>query len=239
MYKMSQSWLLSPQSISNVLQEYTHICLLIDFLSQVSSLYIITAGSWAESTRLVSACSPPTTTLRICGTPAARLVDFNSCKTVSKKGLSYTLRNNIKSTSVNGSLYFLHLIHPNFFSSSLTVALNFQTQGEQMDLNQGRFLPNARCGYVLKPSFLCEPDSEFNPENTGGGPGHNPILLVIKVGYPFLNFLTYTERYISSSLLISPLCYSLMWIILTGAIWQNYVLTLKWYLRLLVPGSRN
>ncbi|XP_058261403.1 1-phosphatidylinositol 4,5-bisphosphate phosphodiesterase delta-3-A isoform X2 [Hemibagrus wyckioides] len=61
------------------------------------------------------------------------------------------------------------------------VALNFQTQGEQMDLNQGRFLPNARCGYVLKPSFLCQPDSEFNPENTGGGPGHSPTLLVIKV----------------------------------------------------------
>ncbi|XP_017338867.1 1-phosphatidylinositol 4,5-bisphosphate phosphodiesterase delta-3-A isoform X2 [Ictalurus punctatus] len=61
------------------------------------------------------------------------------------------------------------------------VALNFQTHGEQMDLNQGRFLPNGRCGYVLKPSFLCQPDSEFNPENTGGGPGHNPTLLIIKV----------------------------------------------------------
>ncbi|KAI5617620.1 1-phosphatidylinositol 4,5-bisphosphate phosphodiesterase delta-3-A-like, partial [Silurus asotus] len=61
------------------------------------------------------------------------------------------------------------------------VALNFQTPGEQMDLNQGRFLPNGHCGYVLKPSFLCQPDSEFNPENTGGGPGHNPTLLIIKV----------------------------------------------------------
>ncbi|XP_072522733.1 1-phosphatidylinositol 4,5-bisphosphate phosphodiesterase delta-3-A-like [Salminus brasiliensis] len=61
------------------------------------------------------------------------------------------------------------------------VALNFQTEGEQMDLNRGRFLPNGRCGYVLKPSFLCQPDSEFNPENTGGGPGHNPTLLAIKV----------------------------------------------------------
>ncbi|KAI4872380.1 hypothetical protein NFI96_033648, partial [Prochilodus magdalenae] len=61
------------------------------------------------------------------------------------------------------------------------VALNFQTDGEQMDLNRGRFLPNGRCGYVLKPSFLCQPDSEFNPENTGGGPGHNPTLLTIKV----------------------------------------------------------
>ncbi|XP_057215180.1 1-phosphatidylinositol 4,5-bisphosphate phosphodiesterase delta-3-A [Triplophysa rosa] len=61
------------------------------------------------------------------------------------------------------------------------VALNFQTQCEEMDLNRGRFLPNGRCGYVLKPSFICSPDSEFNPENTGGGPGHNPMLLTIKV----------------------------------------------------------
>ncbi|KAJ8414288.1 hypothetical protein AAFF_G00051580, partial [Aldrovandia affinis] len=61
------------------------------------------------------------------------------------------------------------------------VALNFQTPGEQMDLNQGRFLPNRNCGYVLKPSFLRCSDSNFNPENTGGGPGHIPTLLTIRV----------------------------------------------------------
>ncbi|XP_029491570.2 1-phosphatidylinositol 4,5-bisphosphate phosphodiesterase delta-3-A-like [Oncorhynchus nerka] len=61
------------------------------------------------------------------------------------------------------------------------VALNFQTPGEQMDLNQGRFLPNGRCGYVLKPSFLCSPSSSFNPETTGGGPGHIPTQLTIRI----------------------------------------------------------
>lgn len=61
------------------------------------------------------------------------------------------------------------------------VALNFQTPGEQMDLNQGRFLPNGRCGYVLKPGFLCSLSSNFNPENTGGGPGHIPTQLTIRV----------------------------------------------------------
>nr|XP_023691311.1 1-phosphatidylinositol 4,5-bisphosphate phosphodiesterase delta-3-A-like isoform X2 [Paramormyrops kingsleyae] len=61
------------------------------------------------------------------------------------------------------------------------VALNFQTPGEQMDLNQGRFLANGRCGYILKPSFLCRLDSNFNPENTGGGPGHIPAQLTIRV----------------------------------------------------------
>ncbi|XP_056144389.1 1-phosphatidylinositol 4,5-bisphosphate phosphodiesterase delta-3-A [Lampris incognitus] len=61
------------------------------------------------------------------------------------------------------------------------VAMNFQTPGEQMDLNQGRFLPNGCCGYVLKPSFLCSPISNFNPENTGGGPGHVPTQLTIRI----------------------------------------------------------
>lgn len=61
------------------------------------------------------------------------------------------------------------------------VALNFQTPGEPMDLNQGRFLVNGGCGYVLKPAFLRQAESEFNPENTGGGPGHSPVLLTIRV----------------------------------------------------------
>ncbi|KAM9560727.1 1-phosphatidylinositol 4,5-bisphosphate phosphodiesterase delta-3-A isoform 1-T1 [Salvelinus alpinus] len=61
------------------------------------------------------------------------------------------------------------------------VALNYQTAGEEMDLNRGRFLPNGLCGYVLKPSFMTRPDCNFNPENTGGGPGHDPTLLTIRV----------------------------------------------------------
>ncbi|XP_020493766.1 1-phosphatidylinositol 4,5-bisphosphate phosphodiesterase delta-3-A [Labrus bergylta] len=61
------------------------------------------------------------------------------------------------------------------------VALNFQTPGEQMDLNHGRFLQNGQCGFTLKPPFMCLPDTTFNPENIGGGPGHRPLLLTVKV----------------------------------------------------------
>ncbi|XP_036938060.1 1-phosphatidylinositol 4,5-bisphosphate phosphodiesterase delta-3-A-like [Acanthopagrus latus] len=61
------------------------------------------------------------------------------------------------------------------------VALNFQTPGEQMDLNHGRFLQNGQCGYVLKPPFMCQPDIKFNPENVGGGPGHQPVLLTVRI----------------------------------------------------------
>uniref|UniRef100_A0A671VJB2 Phosphoinositide phospholipase C n=1 Tax=Sparus aurata TaxID=8175 RepID=A0A671VJB2_SPAAU len=61
------------------------------------------------------------------------------------------------------------------------VALNFQTPGEQMDLNHGRFLQNGQCGYVMKPPFMCPPDIKFNPENVGGGPGHQPVLLTVRI----------------------------------------------------------
>ncbi|XP_060884167.1 1-phosphatidylinositol 4,5-bisphosphate phosphodiesterase delta-3-A-like [Labrus mixtus] len=61
------------------------------------------------------------------------------------------------------------------------VALNFQTPGEQMDLNHGRFLQNGQCGFTLKPPFMCQPDTTFNPENVGGGPGHRPLVLTVKV----------------------------------------------------------
>uniref|UniRef100_A0A8C4EPC1 Phosphoinositide phospholipase C n=1 Tax=Dicentrarchus labrax TaxID=13489 RepID=A0A8C4EPC1_DICLA len=59
------------------------------------------------------------------------------------------------------------------------VALNFQTPGEQMDLNHGRFLQNGQCGYILKPPFMCRPDTTFNPENVGGGPAHTLLFQVI------------------------------------------------------------
>uniref|UniRef100_A0A8C8VKE1 Phosphoinositide phospholipase C n=1 Tax=Pelusios castaneus TaxID=367368 RepID=A0A8C8VKE1_9SAUR len=60
------------------------------------------------------------------------------------------------------------------------VALNFQTPGWEMDLNQGRFLVNKRCGYVLKPSFLRSHQASFDPES-GRGPGPRAIKLEVKV----------------------------------------------------------
>ncbi|RXM98905.1 1-phosphatidylinositol 4,5-bisphosphate phosphodiesterase zeta-1 [Acipenser ruthenus] len=35
-----------------------------------------------------------------------------------------------------------------------SVALNFQSLGEAMDLNRGKFQDNGNCGYVLKPHFM-------------------------------------------------------------------------------------
>ncbi|XP_029002923.1 1-phosphatidylinositol 4,5-bisphosphate phosphodiesterase delta-1a isoform X2 [Betta splendens] len=50
------------------------------------------------------------------------------------------------------------------------VALNFQTPCKSMYLNQGRFLPNGFCGYFLKPDFLRDPSSQFDPYKLTNGP---------------------------------------------------------------------
>ncbi|KFP31921.1 1-phosphatidylinositol 4,5-bisphosphate phosphodiesterase delta-4, partial [Colius striatus] len=57
------------------------------------------------------------------------------------------------------------------------VALNFQTAGMEMDLCDGLFSQNGRCGYVAKPHFLASstPSDLSSPE----GPG--PITLTIQV----------------------------------------------------------
>ncbi|KAM6948842.1 1-phosphatidylinositol 4,5-bisphosphate phosphodiesterase delta-1-like isoform 2-T2 [Aplochiton taeniatus] len=43
------------------------------------------------------------------------------------------------------------------------VSLNFQTACTEMDVHQGRFLTNGKCGYILKPSYLRDRASEFDP----------------------------------------------------------------------------
>nr|XP_047123676.1 1-phosphatidylinositol 4,5-bisphosphate phosphodiesterase zeta-1 [Hydra vulgaris]XP_047123677.1 1-phosphatidylinositol 4,5-bisphosphate phosphodiesterase zeta-1 [Hydra vulgaris]XP_047123678.1 1-phosphatidylinositol 4,5-bisphosphate phosphodiesterase zeta-1 [Hydra vulgaris] len=43
------------------------------------------------------------------------------------------------------------------------VALNFQTPGEMMDINDGMFALNGKCGYVLKPE--CLRSGNFDPQN--------------------------------------------------------------------------
>uniref|UniRef100_A0AAY4D6I9 Phosphoinositide phospholipase C n=1 Tax=Denticeps clupeoides TaxID=299321 RepID=A0AAY4D6I9_9TELE len=61
------------------------------------------------------------------------------------------------------------------------VALNFQTAGVEMDLNDGLFSQNGRCGYVLKPDFMRSPDKGFDPENSPNHETHQPLSLCIQV----------------------------------------------------------
>lgn len=50
-----------------------------------------------------------------------------------------------------------------------------------MDVYQGRFQDNGACGYVLKPAFLRDPNSAFNPRHLAQGPWWTPKRLSIRV----------------------------------------------------------
>ncbi|XP_066508280.1 1-phosphatidylinositol 4,5-bisphosphate phosphodiesterase delta-1-like [Hoplias malabaricus] len=50
------------------------------------------------------------------------------------------------------------------------VALNFQTPSLEIDLSHGLFGQNGHCGYVLKPSFLRDRATEFDPITLTRGP---------------------------------------------------------------------
>ncbi|KAM3607652.1 uncharacterized protein V6R79_011356 [Siganus canaliculatus] len=61
------------------------------------------------------------------------------------------------------------------------VALNFQTAGLEMDLNDGLFRQNGGCGYVLKPDFMRDSNTQFSLEKPEERAGYRPLRLSIQV----------------------------------------------------------
>lgn len=61
------------------------------------------------------------------------------------------------------------------------VALNFQTAGMEMDLNDGLFSQNSHCGYFLKPEILRNRERCFDPDNPYSRDDYHPLQLSIKV----------------------------------------------------------
>ncbi|KAK3086130.1 hypothetical protein FSP39_013958 [Pinctada imbricata] len=59
------------------------------------------------------------------------------------------------------------------------VALNYQTPDRQMQLHEGRFLMNGRCGYVLKPDILRNKD--FNPYDKRSLREMEPLTLSVTI----------------------------------------------------------
>ncbi|XP_053738771.1 1-phosphatidylinositol 4,5-bisphosphate phosphodiesterase delta-1-like isoform X1 [Synchiropus splendidus] len=61
------------------------------------------------------------------------------------------------------------------------VALNFQTTCTDMDINQGRFLVNGKSGYILKPDFMRQRETEFDPITLTRGTWLNPKILHVMI----------------------------------------------------------
>lgn len=73
----------------------------------------------------------------------------------------------------------LDLHHSQSVSWCFAVALNFQSLGYPMDLNDGRFQDNGGCGYVLKPAVLTCSQRSFDPSCSQRG--FKPTHLLLKV----------------------------------------------------------
>ncbi|CAG9530654.1 unnamed protein product [Cercopithifilaria johnstoni] len=59
------------------------------------------------------------------------------------------------------------------------VALNYQTGDRSMQLNQGKFMANGQCGYVLKPSYMI--DEMFSPDAAEIASTSCPVILTVHV----------------------------------------------------------
>ena len=44
----------------------------------------------------------------------------------------------------------------NLIFSFVSVAMNYQTEGRMLELNQAKFSINGNCGYILKPKCMCK-----------------------------------------------------------------------------------
>lgn len=49
-----------------------------------------------------------------------------------------------------------------------------------MQVNEGKFLQNGRCGYVLKPSFMLK-NSDYNPSYSCAIAEEDPVIVNVKV----------------------------------------------------------
>lgn len=92
-------------------------------------------------------------TKKFCANKAQHLCDYN------KKQLS---RIYPAGTRVDSSNYDPQ---PAWNCGSQIVALNYQTPDRAMQLNQGKFKQNGRCGVILKPACLRNVGSGFNPND--------------------------------------------------------------------------
>ncbi|VDP50691.1 unnamed protein product [Soboliphyme baturini] len=52
-------------------------------------------------------------------------------------------------------------------------------QDKYMQLNQGRFLANGGCGYVLKPEFMLQ--ENYDPSKPQALANPNPVILTIEI----------------------------------------------------------
>lgn len=99
-----------------------------------------TSGSSPASTLHRTAWTPPTSTPSRSGTLAASWV------------CAFTLL----TASGAASQQLLRTFRKWMWNIWISVALNYQSEGRVLQLNRAKFYSNGNCGYIFKPSCMCE-----------------------------------------------------------------------------------
>ncbi|NXE37502.1 PLCH1 phosphodiesterase, partial [Ptilorrhoa leucosticta] len=104
-------------------------------------------------------------------------------QTVQQKAEQFMLYNQRQLTRVYPSAYRIDSSNfnpvPYWNVGCQLVALNYQSEGRVMQLNEAKFRVNGNCGYVLKPQQMCK--GTFNPYSADPLPASPKKQLILKI----------------------------------------------------------
>uniref|UniRef100_A0A8C0G1V6 Phosphoinositide phospholipase C n=1 Tax=Chelonoidis abingdonii TaxID=106734 RepID=A0A8C0G1V6_CHEAB len=102
---------------------------------------------------------------------------------VQQKSEQFILYNQKQLTRIYPSAYRIDSSNfnplPYWNAGCQLVALNYQSDGRMMQVNQAKFRMNGNCGYVLKPQQMCK--GTFNPYSSDPLPANPKKQLILKV----------------------------------------------------------
>uniref|UniRef100_A0A452HED9 Phosphoinositide phospholipase C n=2 Tax=Gopherus agassizii TaxID=38772 RepID=A0A452HED9_9SAUR len=102
---------------------------------------------------------------------------------VQQKSEQFILYNQKQLTRIYPSAYRIDSSNfnplPYWNAGCQLVALNYQSDGRMMQVNQAKFRMNGNCGYVLKPQQMCK--GTFNPYSSDPLPANPKKHLILKV----------------------------------------------------------
>ena len=92
---------------------------------------------------------------------------------------------------------------------SQMTALNFQTGDKPMQLNQAKFIQNGGCGYVLRPSYMCNVDLKYLPNDADSLP--SSLTLLIGKSTDYVNILyRLCQYYVQITSILCTDCVNIM-----------------------------
>uniref|UniRef100_A0A3B4XV85 Phosphoinositide phospholipase C n=1 Tax=Seriola lalandi dorsalis TaxID=1841481 RepID=A0A3B4XV85_SERLL len=118
-----------------------------------------------------------------CGWQVSSLSETKAHQVMQQKATSFIQFNQRQLSRIYPSSYRVDSSNfnpqPFWNAGCQLVALNYQSEGRVLQLNRAKFYSNGNCGYMLKPTCMCE--GAFNPNLEDPLPGQMKKQLVLKI----------------------------------------------------------